>query len=331
MVLSGEIEVLATIADDEDEGAQDYDGYDEGNDEYAGGVASAVHNNSSSNVGLDDIEEQQQRNQMAVAAAAMIKNASANPFAQNIPSNMGHILSAARASQPMIASGSPTSVSFENPAMASLYEPTTHIQQQQQQQFPFLAQLSQEVSSMDKWNQQQQQQMYSLQSQQQQQQQQQQRNLFNAPPAQQLTPPPSATATAFADPLFFANLQRQQQQLSSMGHMYGSPIEGDDASSIGSVHSIGGGRQRRGSSSNGSNGYLTPPPGPGNYDLASVMGDVVGRRASSGSTGGAGGLHINTGWRNSADMDGMVNLMKQQQQPISVGGGGSGGFMSMMF
>lgn len=288
------------------------------------------------NSGLDDIEEQQQqqRTQRAVAAAAMIKNASANPFAQNIPSSMGHILSA-RASQPMIASGSPTSVSFENPAMASLYEPATHIQQQQQQQFPFLHQLSQEVSSMDKWNQQQQ--MYSLQSQQQQQQQQ-QRNLFNAPPTSaQLTPPPSATTTAFSDPLFFANLQRQQQQLSSMGHMYGSPIEGDDASSIGSVHSIGGGRQRRGSSSNGSNGYVTPPPASaGGFDLVSVMGDVVGRRASSGN---AGGLHINTGWRNSADMDEIVgvaglNLMKQhqqQQQPISVGGGGGGGFMSMMF
>jgi hypothetical protein len=237
---------------------------------------------------------------------------------------------------PMIAP-SPTTVSFENPAMASLYEPSHHASNQQQ--FSFLQQMSETLEN--KWNPNPTpQQLYSM-----------QRNLFSSPPSSTsgLTPPPTTTSGgAFADTAFFANLQRHQQLNSmqnggaSMGHLYGSPIEGDDTSSgTGSIHG-GGGRRRSGSSSNGSNGYGTPPHASptGSFDLSSVMGGGdTGRRSS--------GLHINTGgWRNDVDGAGigmgmgvgvgmgMNSMMKQNlSPPISVGGGGGGGggFMSMMF
>lgn len=334
MVLSGEIEVLATIPDDDDENGQDYDGYDEGNDDFT--VPNSAHSMGS----LDDSDEMQ-RSQLA----AMMKNANAKSFAHNLSSNgaaMGHLLAASRG--PMIAT-SPTTVSFENPAMASLYEPTHH--HTSQQQFPFFHQMSQDT--IDKWMPNPSpQQLYSM------------RNAFTSPPA----PPSSAgsggvgtpVSNSFADQAFFATFQRQQQQLNAlqqqqgsgglgggMGHMYGSPIEDDASSGTGSVHSgVGGGRQRSGSSSNGSNGYMTPPHASptGSFDLSSVMGDVVVNSRRSSAVANAG-LQINTGsggWRGDV-VDGMGmglglnGMMKQNMsQPISVGGGGGGGgFMSMMF
>jgi hypothetical protein len=109
MVLSGEIEVLTAIGDEDEENSQDYDGFDDGSDEFAG-------NHS---MGIDDSSDQYQ------IPVPVIKTPAATTFAPKLPSNagvMGHLMPSCG---PMIAP-SPTNVSFENPAMASLYEPTHH-------------------------------------------------------------------------------------------------------------------------------------------------------------------------------------------------------------
>jgi hypothetical protein len=327
MVLSGEIEVLTTIPDDEEENGQDYDDYNEGNDEFA-----AVGGNTTHNLGLNENDEQNQ-----MASLAMLKNANAFTLSSTGANAMGLLSSRG----PMVAP-SPTNVSFENPAMASLYEPSHH--HTANQQFSYLQQMSESLENKWNPNPSQQQQLYSMQR---------NLNLYSSPPSSTsgLTPPPTTTSGAgsasnlFPDSAFYANLQRHQlnsmqQGGGAMGHLYGSPIEGDDTSSgSGSVHG-GGGRRRSGSSSNGSNGYGTPPHASptGSFDLSSVMGGGdTGRRSS--------GLHINTGgWRNDVEGAGMgmgmgvgmgMNSMMKQNlsPPISVGGGGGGGggFMSMMF
>jgi len=319
MVLSGEIEVLTAIGDEDEENSQDYDGFDEGSDEFAG----------NHNMGIDDSSDQYQ------IPVPVIKTPAATTFAPKLTSNVGVMAHLMPSCGPIIAP-SPTNVSFENPAMASLYEPAHH-SPSSQQQMSFLQQLGQE--SVDKWSSSQVQQLYPMQP---------QRNLFAPSPSsiQPLTPPPSAllnSSSPFNDS-FFAALQRQQQQNAmqqggggNMGHVYGSPVDGDDASQGGGSVLSGGGRQRSGSGSNTSNGYLTPPRASGSFDFSSVIGGGdTGRRSS--------GLQINTGaWRSDVEGGGMgpgvgvgmgINsFMKQNMnQPISVGGGGGGGgYMSAMY
>lgn len=284
MVLSGEVEVLTNIPGEEedDEGGLNYDGYDEATDEFAA-IGSAV-------------------------------SSTGNVFAHNVNGNAAqHIPTPPRsAGGPMIATAAPT-VSYENPAMSSLYEPHPH---QQPSQFPGAASapfMQQQPLDMDKWG----------------------SHLFpnqrnnSASNAALFTPPSSATSNgaSFADHSFFASMQRQQQMMNGMsaahghghGHMYSSP-EADDLSS--SSSSSVSGRERSGS---GSGGYGTPP----NFDLGSLMGNSShssNRRTST-------GLHINTGGLYSDGMGlGMMKQAMATSPPISVGGGGNGnGFMSMMF
>lgn len=332
MVLSGELEVLAAINDDEDEnGAQSYDGYDDGEDDFAGG----------GNPPMEDMEDQ--RNPMAQATnITMLKN-NANPYA---PLNnaggmhLTHIIP--RSNQgPMIAS-SPSSVSFENPAMASLYEP------QHGSHFPgaqFIAQQHSPMapSDVDKataWSAH----LYSALANggpaQQQQLLQPQRSLYSPPTSSHglsSSGSPSASGNSqtnpFSDPTsqaFFANMQRQQQYStvhqqqmgSQVGHMYSSP-EGDDTSSVGS-----GGDQRERSGSLSGSGYGSPRGSPSaGYEVPSMLSSVPGggpgeylpRRMSAGS--GSWGRR---------DVEGMSGMGTNIHPPIGVGGDGNGSCFAIM-
>lgn len=308
MVLSGEVEVLAAVIGEDDEEGGDY----EDGDDYAGVQGSAP-------MPADDSEDMRMSQS---AAVQMLKNANANPFAHNLPTptsggngmHLAHILP--RPSQhggPMIAS-SPTSVSFENPAMAALYEPN---------QGPFSAQFLQQMGQdSDKWN------FHPHQLQQLQA----QRGIFT-PPGSLPSAPSSAHGNApsgmFNDAEFMATFQRQQMMAmqQQMGHMYGSP-DGDDSSSVGSVS---GRRRERSGSMNSGSGYGSPQHGSplGNYELSGA--DASSDYAKRFGTG----LQINTGvngqWRGDSAVDGMNGMMKQNMTPpINVGGGGNGNGFAMM-
>lgn len=122
MVMSGEIKVLVNVGKDKEDGGEyDYEG-GEGN-EYGVG----------SQMGMEDGDERQHP-MVKAASVAMLKvnNTTTSLFAHNIPTGHGghlpHILPRSathhahqQQQQPMIAPAR-SSVSFENPAMASLYD-----------------------------------------------------------------------------------------------------------------------------------------------------------------------------------------------------------------
>jgi hypothetical protein len=323
MVLSGEIEVLATIHDEDD----GYDGFDDQDDDY--GAITGHHL-------VEDVDDPRLAQQ---AAAAMLKNVSATPFAHNLPSGANsHNMIHPRPTHggPMIATN-PSSVSYENPAMASLYEPqgfgnggSLFMQPPQQQPSP--------PHDMEKgvWNPQ-----VFLSTPQGQQQMLQQARSFLAP-SHSLSNPPSASVNPPSNPFtdlagqqaFLANFQRQQSQQMSTLHGYMS-ADGDDASSVGSV---GSGRQRSRSLSGNGTGYCTPSLGSptDSYDLSSSI-------ESIGGVGVGGGDFVMVprrlsppGLQHSAATpawcqpgDGGAGMMTQNVNAISVGGGGNG-FLMMM-
>jgi len=334
MVLSGELEVLAAIPDeDEENGGQGYDGYDDGEDEFG-----AVMGNP-----MDELDDPMVQN------LAMLKNSS--PFAHNLPTSghLAHMIS--RSSQgPMIVS-TPPAVSFENPAMSSLYEPNTHPASQyanapymQQQHSSLMSQG--EADKIAAWNAQLYSALATTTPQQQQQQQQQQllqaqRSLFTPPTTSH--GPPSTTGSgansqsqsnAFADhasQAFLMNLQRQQQMAAMQQQQplgYGSP-DAEDSSSVGSGR---GQRERSGSLSGSASGYGSPHHGssPGGYEMSSAPlvsggGDYgMPRRMSTGA-------HLAGSWAHETEGMGGVGLMKQNLAPsIAVGGGGNGSGFAMM-
>ncbi|KII89175.1 hypothetical protein PLICRDRAFT_598394 [Plicaturopsis crispa FD-325 SS-3] len=285
MVLSGEVEVIAAIpGDDEEDNGDEY-----GDDEYG---------NAGPRPGSADDD-------MHAAAVSMLKNANANPFAHNLPpnaSNLAHILPRpVTHGTPMIAPN-PSGVSYENPAMAALYEPAHH----GHGGFPphFLQQAQQsDADKVAAWNAQ----LYSALGQQQGQQQ-----IMQAQRAALFTPPSSAhglgnASAAFNDPAsqaWLVNFERQQRQFAAMQQAgYGSP-DRDDASSVGS------GRERPGSDGHGS-GYGSPSEGAGSYEMPSTMGEYVQRRSSQ-------GLRVNTGYGPEA-----MGMMKQGMgSPIASAGAG---------
>lgn len=318
MVLSGEVEVLAAnIGDEDEEGQGQYDGFEEGDEDYLGPLPTP----------MDETEDLMPANPPAVLK-------SANVFGHNVTGssatatdiNIAHLMPRAQPSShggPMIAQ-IPPSVSFENPAMPSLYEPqvTSHFPGA-----PYVGQHHAMASETDKvaaWT----------------------ANMYSAYNSQQLqlqaqrpmlTPPNHGIALSaspvsgggYADHAFLANLKRQQQLL-ALQHQHGAMaygVDGDDASSVGSSHS---GRERSGSFSAGS-GYGSPPHGtsPGNYEMPGASEFRVAKRM------GAAGPHVNTGvsgsWTGRGDevMNGMI--MKQAMgAPINVGGANGGGYGMMM-
>jgi len=308
MVLSGELEVLAAVNDDEDENsAQGYDGYDDGEDDFLGPGGSL------------------QTDEMDHSRNTMLKINNANLFAPLTNAGTNSHIAHAIPRDPIIAS-SPSAVSFENPAMASLYEPRLGSQFRGNQYIPQqhspLALGDTEKAAA--WNTHAH--LYSAPAQQQQLLQQR-----YIPPTSVHILPPSApsdnSATdLFSDPgqLFFTNFPRQHQfaAMHQRGHMYGSP-DGDDTSSVDS-----GSHTDRSGGSLGGSGYGSPQHGspPGSYEIPAMLTSVTGagpgeyapRRLSAGSAPWCG------------DADGMGGLGMMKNTPISVGGGGNGSCFAMM-
>lgn len=296
MVLSGEVEVLATaIGEEEEDGQGQFDGYEDGDEELCGSMPAI----------MDDGED--------LMAADSLQNSGV--FGHNITAGstnsadmkMARMIPGAQSTShggPIIAQ-MPPSVSFENPAMPALYEP------QVTPQFTGTAHIGQhgiitpEADKVSAWAAN----MYSgynshLQLQ--------QRSML--PPSNSTHvathSPPSAPAAGFTDYAYLANFKRQQ--LLALQHQHGAvgyAVDGDDASSVGSSQ---GGRERSGSTSTGSR-FGTPPrctPSSGGYELSNAISDfTLARRI------GTAGHHINTtvstswGGREDEGMNGMV--MKQ--------------------
>ncbi|KIK38727.1 hypothetical protein CY34DRAFT_373712 [Suillus luteus UH-Slu-Lm8-n1] len=213
MVLNGEVEILAAVIGEEDEEGQAYDGYDEGDDEFAGSMPTA----------MDDTED-------VMPSAPMVRTAM---YAHgNVPPtdvNIAHMMPRGPPNShggPMIAQMH-SSVSFENPEMPSMYEPRVNFAAP-----PYIGQHhpAMEQHNMKAWT-----------------------NMYNnayhpqhshqVPVQRNLITPPnnmgsSATTGNHFDQAALANLKRQQmlalhQQHGAMGYV----ADADDASSVGSGNS----------------------------------------------------------------------------------------------
>lgn len=297
MVLNGEVEILAAVIGEEDEEGQAYDGYDEGDDEFAGSMPTA----------MDDTED-------VMPSAPMVKTAMYTHG--NVPPtdvNIAHMMPRGPPNShggPMIAQMH-SSVSFENPEMPSMYEPRVNFAAA-----PYIGQHhpAMEQHNMKAWSN-----MYNAYHPQHTHQVPVQRNLIT-PPNNSHNMGSSATTGNHFDQAALANLKRQQmlalhQQHGAMGYV----ADADDASSVGS-----------GNSSPGSgSGYGSPPHGASsmNYEIANALPDYgLPKRLSLGN------LHINTGiagpWSGRVE-DGMGGMMTKQGLgvPISVGNGGGYGMM----
>ncbi|KAH7909226.1 hypothetical protein BJ138DRAFT_1011291 [Hygrophoropsis aurantiaca] len=309
MVLSGEVEILAAVVDDEE---GQYEGYEEGDDEFAGSMPSAA----------DDVEDV-----LTANAAAMLKNA--NAFGHN-DVNIAHLMPRGPPSHhsgPMVAQMSPT-VSYENPAMASLYEPHIAPHFPGAPYIPHHAMGQTDTDKVAAWNAN----MYSGFSAQQLQQLQAQRGMITPPTSSHgapgSTPSPvsgNGNNMTYNDQALLANLKRQQILAMQYQHQaLAYPIDVDDASSVGSSQS---GRERRGSFSTGS-GYGSPHgSSPVNYELSGASDHSASKRMSA-------NLHINTGanglWTGREDAMGNMMMKRGSETSINVGGGNNGGYGMML-
>lgn len=311
MVLSGEVEVLATaIGEEDDEGQGQFDGFEEGDEEFAGPMPT-VMDDGEDIMATDPLKNGGVYGHNITAGStnpADVKMARMIPGAQP-PSHGG----------PMIAQMQPA-VSFENPAMPALYEPhvsphfsgTAHIGQH--------GIATPEADKVSAWTAN----MYSGYNTQLQLQP--QRSMI--PPSNNTHAvthsPTSASAAGYTDYTYLANFKRQQ--LMGLQHQHGAmayAVDGDDASSVGSSQS---GRERSGSASAGS-GFGTPPrgtPSSGAYELSNAISDfALARRV------GSAGLHINTAmpapWsgRGEDGMNGMI-MKHTMNPPMHVVPNGSG-------
>jgi len=229
------------------------------------------------------------------------------PFAHNVShhANHGHpglhlqtILprpSTHGAPSPMIVQ-SPTNVSFENPAMAAsgVYDSHAHSQQQQGFFHPLSGQQGQQRVAEDKWN-----------------------NMYAQSNAQQFTPPTSSHGLI-------------GHPHSHSRHVYGSPVDGDDASSVGSNSAAIPMRERSGSmnSHGGSPVHGGSPSSSvaGSYEVPSVLsghGMPQMRRMGSGwddgmGMGGMGNVPTMGG------LNGMGGMGPMQMKQMNVNGMASG-------
>ncbi|KAG1725707.1 uncharacterized protein EDB91DRAFT_83711 [Suillus paluster] len=302
MVLNGEVEIIAAVIGEEDEEGQAYDGYEEGDDEFASSMPGA----------MEDTDD-------PMATATMLKT---GMYAHgNLPPtdvNIAHLMPRGPPNShggPMIAQ-MPSSVSFDNPEMPSVYEPQVNFAAP-----PYMGHHhpAMEQHNLKAWTN-----MYTGYNPQQLQQLQMQRNLITPPNGSHNMGPSATTGNHFGDQVTLASLKRQQmlalqQHHSAMGYIG----DADDASSVGSGHS----GERSGSFSPGS-GYGSPShASPMNYEIANAHPDYcIPKRLSMGN------LHINTGiagsWGGRGD-DGMGGMVTKQGlgAPINVGSSGGYGMM----
>ncbi|KAI0363245.1 hypothetical protein BV20DRAFT_958671 [Pilatotrama ljubarskyi] len=293
MILTGEVEVLSAGPIEED------DGDDFGDDDYPANSAPApinIHDDAHLDAPIH------------VPKSADVNN----PFAHSVPQRGGLQLQTILPRPvnhgphtPMVVQ-SPTGVSFDNPAMAGLYDAhPQHIQPQYSGGQYIHQQQHSLVGHDDKWGAQ----------------------MFNAqvPGGHALfTPPASSHGAGNVSPMnigapgqqqqaYFMNLQRQQ--LMQQQH--------DASPTAGPVHVR---RERSGSVNSNGSGYASPVSNPGSsYEMPSVMnGPAAVPRRMAPTTSGGWDDGMNMGLGNMA-----MGMMKSA--PISVGGGGNGhGYASMM-
>ncbi|KAI0784324.1 hypothetical protein C8Q75DRAFT_390853 [Abortiporus biennis] len=338
MILSGEVEVVSAGPIEEEDGQGEYGDNDYGDEEFSTGPLTSAAEPSPQ-------EDIRNMNLLKNGVVPVPGQADMTPFAHNAPGPQtnagpngglhlqtilprGSVGVAGGAPSPMIVQ-SPTAVSFENPAMASMYEP--HPQSYHHPSFypgapnAGFGTVNDKVGS---WN-----------------------GVYQGAAAQiqQFTPPTSSHGSPQQG--HYGNVQRPPQSHTppqQMGHMFGSPVDGDDASSVGSAPNGNGRRERSGSmNSVGSNGYGGAPSPVSNgaqqgnnYDM---MGMVGGNGQGVPRRMGSGGMwDVNMGMNGMMGMPGIgamggmgVGGMKGPVngggQAISVGGGGNGhGFAAMM-
>jgi hypothetical protein len=277
MVLSGEIEVLTSITDDDEENGHGHDGFDDHEDDFVGAPQ----------LGFEEGDDPRSSH----SNISMLNVNAPTPFTTH---NMPAQGIQRPQNGPMIASNAP-SVSFENPAMASMYET-----QVQGLDGGSLFMQPQDIKGA--WD-------AFLGTTQGHQQPIVQGRGYISPI---VTGPPSGNGPAsFADHTGAPYFQRQQHMspLHGMGHIYGSP-EADDTSSIGSAREA------------------SPP---GSYDLAPTVEDlsefgIPRLSARNMQMSPAAGAWCRRSEGSIAD----AMMMKQHMtSPIGVGGG-NGGFLMMM-
>ncbi len=301
MVLSGEVEILTSIPGMDEE--EDGEGLDNEDDMPIRAISAGN--------GRSMPEEAEDMNPMAVPT---VKSA-ANPFTHNAlhhpgASQLAHILPRPPSNtRPIIAQNIPN-VSFENPAMTSLYDQQTHVPSQQYQ-IPFNVGHPPETEKPAAWNNQ------IFVTQQLQQQLASQHGMYT-PPATSHGPSPASAVQPFPHQTYYQALPRQQHPAQ---HIYGSPVDSEDGSSVGS----GLGGRDRSSSMSGST-YGSPPgarPGsvssqPGSYEVPGIL--TTGIR-----------MNADAAMWNRDEMESMAAFKPNlASAPIAVGGGSNGGGFAMM-
>ncbi|KAI0647648.1 hypothetical protein C8Q79DRAFT_641606 [Trametes meyenii] len=309
MILSGEVEVLNPGPIEEEDADGDY-----GDDDYAG-PATAVPGG----IMHDDAQMD-----------GLLSKPDVNPFAHSVPQQrsagglqlqtiLPRPTNAAHGPHtPMIVS-SPTGVSFENPAMTSLYEPHPHHLQSQFAGGQYLQQGAvvhghgHGHGHDEKWGAQ----------------------MFTQVPGGPalFTPPASSHGAA---PSQQQQQQQQQQQHAAFlmnlqrQHMLQQQHDASPPSSSASGP-INVRRERSGSVNSNGSGYASPVSNPGSsYEMPSTMSGpaAVPRRMGAGWDDG---MNINMGMNMGMGMGMGVGMVKNVPIGVGIGGGGNGhGYASMM-
>ena len=286
MVLSGEVEVLTSIPGMEEE--EDGEALD--NDDDVAGISRPIS------------EEAEDLTSIAVPT---IKS-TANPFSHNGlnhsgASQLAHILPRPSSiTRPVIAQNIPN-VSFENPALTSFYDQQTQIPSQQYQMHFNVGQTT-ETEKPAAWNNQ----IYA--NQQLQQQFANQHGMYT--PATSQGSSPVSTGQPFTHQGYY---QTHPQQHPAQ-HLYGSPVDSEDGSSVGSGFDE---RDRSNSGTYGSPQGARTGSRPGSYEVP------------GGLTSGIR-MTADTAMWNRDGMDSLTALGPNMTgAPIAVGGNG-GGFGMMM-
>ncbi|KAH9848935.1 hypothetical protein C2E23DRAFT_888765 [Lenzites betulinus] len=304
MILSGEVEVLSAGPIEED------DGEDYGDDDYAG-PPTAVPGPMMHDADMDG------------PLHLGPKSASAdvhNPFAHSVPQSRGGngglqlqtiLPRPSHHPSPMVVQ-SPTGVSFENPAMSSMYEPH-HIQPQYTGgNGQYMSQQQQQVMGAhvhdDKWGAAQ---MFGAQ--------------VPGGPAL-FTPPASSHGASNIGPgqqqqqqqqqAFLMNLQRQHMLQQQQQQLDGSPSSGP----------MNIRRERSGSVNSNGSGYASPVSNPGSsYEMPSVMNGPASVPRRMAPQAWDDGMNVGM------PLGGMAPMGMMKSAPVSVGGGGNGhGYAAMM-
>jgi hypothetical protein len=300
MVLNGEVEILTSIPGMDEE--EDAEGLGDNEDDLPVNAVPA-------GIGRSLPEDAEDLNSMSAVKQA------ANLFAPNVPPQqqgapqLAHILPRPTShNRPMIAQNI-SQVSFENPAMSSLYDQQAHVPSQQyQMQFNVGHTLDADKSAA--WNNQ----IFSSQ------QLATQHGLF-PPSATTHVPSSNSAGQPITHQAYYQSPPGQQPPIQ---HIYGSPVDSEDASSVSSGPGFGG----RDSSMSGST-YGSPQGArTGSVSSQSRSYDVPGILTSGGiPTRMSAGCAM---W-NRAEVESIAAFKPNiPSAPIAVGGSNGGGFAMMM-